>query len=109
MGTRCDGPLAGGDLDAPAGTIGHVPDAVVADRKARADEVRAHAPAVRRLAAGLELSAVRVRDDGALVIHAEEPGYHTANQLSAAASAVVGAYVHVITDDVPGARSALPL
>lgn len=84
-------------------------DAVVADRKATSREVSAHAAAVRRLATGLGLGAPRVRDDGTLVIHSSDPGYRAANRLSAAASALVGAYVHVITDDVPGAASAREL
>ena len=78
-------------------------DAVAADRKATRDEVLSHAAAIRALAADLDLTAPRLRDDGALVIHTTEPGYRTANRLSAAASQVVGTYVHVITDDVPGA------
>ena len=55
------------------------------------------------------LGGVRVRDDGAVVIHVSDTGYHTANRLSAASSEVVGAYVHVITDDVPGAAAARDL
>jgi hypothetical protein len=39
----------------------------------------------------------------------EEPGYKTADRLSATASQIVGAYVHVITDDVPGATTAQEL
>ncbi len=84
-------------------------DAAVADRKATADEVRGHAAVIRRLAADLGLAAPRARDDGTLVIHSDEPGYGAANRLSASASAAVGVYVHVITDDVPGAMSAQPL
>jgi hypothetical protein len=86
-----------------------VSDAVAVDRKANADEVRRHAALIRRIATDLGLGPARIRGDGALVIHSDEPGYHGANRLSAAASAVVGAYVHVITDDVPGAVSAKPL
>ncbi|MDQ3640201.1 MAG: hypothetical protein M3450_01715 [Actinomycetota bacterium] len=81
-------------------------EAVVADRKATGAEVRAHATAIRRLAHELGLAPPRMRDDGTVVIHSSEPGYQTANRISAAASSVVGAYVHVITDDVPGAVSA---
>jgi hypothetical protein len=50
-----------------------------------------------------------VRDDGAVVIHAPDAGYHTANRLSTASGKVVGAYVHVITDEVPGAAAARDL
>jgi hypothetical protein len=84
-------------------------DAVVADRKATGPEVRAHAIAVQRLADELALGHLRLRDDGTIVIHSSDPGYRAANLLSAAASREVGAYVHVITDDVPGARSARDL
>jgi hypothetical protein len=86
-----------------------VSDAVAADRKATEAEVRAHGAAIRRLADEFGLGGVRVRDDGAVVIHATDAGYHTANRLSAASGQVVGAYVHVITDDVPGAASAREL
>lgn len=81
-------------------------EAVVVDRKATGAEVRAHAAAIRRLPHELGLAPPRMRDDGTVVIHSSEPGYQTANRISAAASSVVGAYVHVITDDVPGAVSA---
>lgn len=84
-------------------------DAVAADRKATEPEVRTHAAEIRRLARELGLSAPLLRDDGTVVVHPNDSGYHTANQLSAGASAVVGAYVHVITDDVPGATSLRPL
>jgi len=86
--------------------MAHMAEAVVADRKATVAEVRAHAAVIRRLAGELGLATPRVRDDGALVIHSSEPGYQAANRLSAAAGGVVGTYVHVITDDVPGAVSA---
>jgi hypothetical protein len=82
-----------------------VSDAVAADHKANADEVRRHAKSIRRLAADLDLGTPRMRDDGTVVIHSTESGYRQANRLSAAASQIVGAYVHVITDDVPGAAS----
>jgi len=84
-------------------------DAAVADRKASRAEVLEHAEVIRGLAVELGLSKPRVRDDGAVVVHSDEPGYRSATRLSTAASRVVGAYVHVITDDVPGAASALEL
>ncbi len=83
--------------------------AVVSDRKASAIELRAHEAVVLKLIDEMGLGRPRLRDDGALVIHSSEPGYQTANRLSAALSNVVGAYVHVITDDVPGASSATEL
>jgi len=86
-----------------------VSKAVTADRKATMDEVRVHAAALSRLAGELGLDAPRLRDDGTVVIHSAHPGYQEANRLSAAASEVVGAYVNVITDDVPGAVRSRPL
>lgn len=84
-------------------------DALAADHKATRPEVLAHVKSLRDHAARLGVSPLRIRDDGTLVIHSEEPGYKTANRLSATASQIVGAYVHVITDDVPGATTAQEL
>jgi hypothetical protein len=81
-------------------------DAIAADRKATREEVLGRAEAIRRLALDLGLAGLRLRDDGTVIIHSDEPGYQVANRLSLAASRTVGAYVHVITDDVPGAASA---
>jgi hydrogenase maturation factor len=86
-----------------------VSDALAADHKASRAEVLVHAPDIRQLAADLGLDPVRVRDDGTVVIHSPDPGYRTANRLSTSASRVVGTYVHVITDDAPGAASAREL
>lgn len=75
------------------------------ERKATAHEVRAHAPALREFAARLGVEPIRVRADGTVVVHAEQPGYRQVLEASSQASAVVGTYVHVITDDVPGAAA----
>lgn len=91
------------------GTMAGMAEAVVADRKATVAEVRHHAEAIRGTAHALGLDAPRVRDDGTVVVHSAEPGYSAANRLSVALSGIVGAYVHVITDDVPGAASASAL
>jgi hypothetical protein len=88
------------------GTLVSMSDALAADRKATLPEVEAHAKSLHDEAAQLGLSPLRVRDDGTLVIHSDDPGYKTANRLSAIATQMVGAYVHVITDDVPGAAAA---
>jgi len=80
-------------------------DALAADRKATRAEVMSKAEAIRQLARSQGLAGVRLRDDGTLVIHSDEPGYRAANRFSMAASQIVGTYVHVITDDVPGAAS----
>jgi hypothetical protein len=81
----------------------------VVDRKATSREVASHADAIRQLAVKLGLSDPRLRSDGAMVVHSEEAGYRAVTRLSAAASELVGAYVHVITDDVPGAVGAREL
>lgn len=79
------------------------------DRKASAGEVRKHAAALRAVAAELGVAPVAVRDDGTVVVHADDPGYRQALDMSARASELVGVYVHVITDDVPGAADAREL
>lgn len=84
-------------------------EVVVADRKATLVEVRNHSEAVRGEARSLGLGAPKVRQDGTVVVSSTDPGYGPANRLSAALSALVGSYVHVITDDVPGAASASEL
>ncbi|MGI9120144.1 MAG: hypothetical protein ACR2G7_08515 [Acidimicrobiales bacterium] len=86
-----------------------MPNALAADRKAAPEEVLARADSIRQAALELGLARPRLRDDGTVVVHSDEPGYHAATLLSAEASRVVGAYVHVITDDVPGAATAQEL
>ena len=80
-----------------------MPRSTLIDRKATHDEVAAHAAAIRQLAVDLGLSDLRLRSDGTVVAHSDEAGYRSVTRLSAAASEFVGTYVHVITDDVPGA------
>jgi len=60
-------------------------DALAADRKATRREVVAHAGSLRDHAGQLGVSPLRIRDDGTLVIHSDEPGYKTANPVSAIA------------------------
>lgn len=91
------------------GNMLHMADALVTDRKAAEAEIRAHAEGLHRLATDLGLPAPQLRDDGTVVIHPTDVGYRTANRFSSAASKLVGAYVHVITDDVPGASAARDL
>ncbi|MBW3576627.1 MAG: hypothetical protein KY462_02580 [Actinobacteria bacterium] len=83
--------------------------ATTTDRKASAEEVRKHADGLCSMAAELGVAPVGVRDDGTVVVHADEPGYRQALEMSERASALVGSYVHVITDDVPGAVDAQEL
>lgn len=86
-----------------------MPRATTTDRKASVEEVRKHADALRALAAELGVAPVGVREDGTVVVHADQPGYRQVLDVSARASELVGAYVHVITDDVPGAVDAQEL
>lgn len=86
-----------------------VPGTPVVDRKATRNEVAAHRGAIRELARGFGLVDARLRSDGAVVVHSPESGYRAVIRLSAAASELVGRYVHVITDDVPGASDSQEL
>lgn len=83
--------------------------ATVADRQATKDEVIAHAREIRAAASRFALTDVRVRSDGTVVVHSEEAGYRAVLRLSGFATELVGTYVHVITDDVPGAAGASEL
>ncbi len=80
---------------------------MITDRKATREEVEAHADELRGLAADSGFVSPRLRSDGALVVHDDGPGYRRVSQLARSASEKVGAYVHVITDDVPGASGDL--
>jgi hypothetical protein len=71
----------------------------LADRHATAQEVREHARAIRKLVDRFGLSNARLRPDGTVVDHSDEAGYRSILRLSAAATEVVGTYVHVISDD----------
>lgn len=79
------------------------------DRKATAQQVRAHAATLRQLAEQSGLGVPRLRDDGTLVVHSSEPGYRSVLAFAALAAAHVGTYVHVITDDAPAARATTAL
>jgi hypothetical protein len=79
------------------------------DRKATADEVSSHRVDVQRLADAMGPAVPRLRDDGTVVVHSDEPGYRAVARLSSALSELMGTYVHVITDDVPGAGNAREL
>jgi hypothetical protein len=68
-----------------------------------------HAAALLQLAADLGLSCPRLRRDGTVVVHSDEAGYLATTRLSATASELIGTYVHVITDDAPGATDALEM
>lgn len=77
--------------------------------RASADVVRAQAQALRDAAHQAGVTDVRLREDGALVVHAAEPGYRQVIDLVGRARAITGAYVHVVTDDGDGIKGARPL
>jgi hypothetical protein len=77
--------------------------------RASAEAVRAHAQALRDAAHQAGVTDVRLRDDGALVVHATEPGYRQVIDLVGRARVITGAYVHVVTDDGGGVEGARPL
>lgn len=83
--------------------------ATTTDRKASASEVRTHAEEVRRLAKEVGVSEPRLRTDGTVVVRSEQPGYRDVVVLSQRLTDLVGCYVHVITDDVPGGDKAMPV
>jgi len=77
--------------------------------KPQADNVKPHRVAIRRLTADLGLNSPRLRSDGTVIVHSDEAGYGAVTRLSVSASQIVGEYVLVITDDVPGALDAREL
>jgi hypothetical protein len=79
---------------------------MISDRRASWSEVAAHRAELRRRVLACGLREPRLREDGAIVVHAQEPGYRMTGRFAAEAAAVVGTYVHVLTDDVPGASGA---
>lgn len=92
----------------PAPTMAFVEDEFE-DRKATASEIRAHADALRTHAEKAGVTDLRLFEDGTMVVHSEGPGYREVFDFSFLASESVGYYVHVITDDAPGAVGADPL
>ncbi|MBN9611833.1 MAG: hypothetical protein J0I11_21270 [Actinobacteria bacterium] len=84
--------------------------AIINDRRASWSDVDRRRSELRRVAAECGLTDVRLRDDGALIVHAIDHGYRSTGRFAVAAAGLVGAYVHVITDDVPAAGGeAVPL
>jgi len=79
------------------------------EHKARLEEIRPHAKRLRLAAREAGLGGLSVQGDGTVVVHSDEPGYRAVNRFSVRASGIVGAYVHVITDDAPAAGGARPL
>lgn len=75
-------------------------EAMVSDRRASWSEVDVRRAELRRRALACGLREPRLREDGSIVVHAPEPGYRATGRFAAEAAAVVGTYVHVLTDDV---------
>ena len=80
----------------------------VGDRRADADEVIAHRDELRQAAAAASLTGTRLRDDGTIIIHSDEPDYGQLVRFATSAARIVGTCVHVITDDVPAAEVDAP-
>lgn len=74
---------------------------MVSDRRASWHEVAARRVELRVKADACGLTEPRLRDDGAVIVHAPDSGYGLTGRFAALAAAVVGTYVHVLTDDVP--------
>lgn len=88
----------------------HSPDAVVGDRRATPAEVRAHAAALQVLANQHGFARARVRPDGVVVL-STGGGHWRLGAFTAAAADLVGAHVHVQTDQPPlppGGRPHVP-
>jgi hypothetical protein len=87
-----------------------MPDVTSTDRLASRAEVLEHRERLADLARANGLTEVRADAAGVVIVHSEAPGYASVRRFAAAASSVVGAWVNVVTDDVPAARtSAEPL
>jgi hypothetical protein len=85
-------------------------DVVANDRVATRSEVLAHRAELAALARANGLGAARADRAGVVIVHSDAPGYGAVRRFATAASRVVGAWVNVITDDVPAAStSADPL
>lgn len=80
----------------------------IGDRRADFAEVEKHRHELRRAVDRSALSRPRLRSDGTIIVHSEEPGYREVLRFAAEAANLVGAYVHVITDDVPAAQVDAP-
>lgn len=78
----------------------------ISDRTATRQEVLGARKRLGELAAVERLSAVRVDIAGTVIVHSEAAGYGPVRRFATSASNEVGAWVNVITDDVPAAEVA---
>jgi len=76
---------------------------MTADRRATAGEVAAKRVELRALASRHRFGAAGVAADGMIIVRTDDPGYRDLARFAGEASRLVGAYVQVITDDVPAA------
>jgi hypothetical protein len=79
-------------------------DAVTTDPIASRGQVLAQRARLATLARRSGLSDAAVDAAGVVVVHSNAPGYAAVRRFASAASVVVGAWVNVITDDVPAAQ-----
>lgn len=87
----------------PASIVVAMSELMIADRRATADEVAARRVELRMLASRHRFNAIDVAADGMIVVRTDDPGYRDLARFAGEASRLVGAYVQVVTDDVPAA------
>lgn len=81
-----------------------MPATTTSGLRATRDEVIAHRVQLRRMASDEGLSELRVDPAGTVIAHSDAPGYGSLRRFATAASSLVGAWVNVVTDDVPAAE-----
>ncbi len=84
--------------------MGEVLTTLTTDRRASRKEIELHREELRRLAPASGLDQPLMMADGVLVVHAPQPGYRSMVTFAGEATAVVGPWVQVITDDVSAAE-----
>ncbi len=75
------------------------------DRRATAEEMADKREELRTLASRRGFGAVHIAADGTIIVHIGSPGYRDIARFAGEASRLIGAYVQVITDDVPAASA----
>lgn len=78
-------------------------DLLTADRLATMAEVLAKRAELRSMAERYGFEDVALTDDGILIVPNAGPSYRRIARFAGEASRLVGAYVQIITDDVPAA------
>lgn len=81
-----------------------MPSTTTSDLSATRDQVLAHRAQLRQMASEEGLSKLRVDVAGTVIAHTDAPGYGPLRRFATAASGLVGAWVNVVTDDVPAAE-----